>query len=284
VRNHFAIGTGDPFSGVNKQVTSLATDVLLTGKPAPQGWLVTPHDGLHLNAAQVQQIIDQGITQANQTRSQLRPLGSTTKMVLAVSDSTGSILGLYRMPDAPIFSIDVAVSKARNVAYYNDPAQVAGVDQLPGIPAGAAFTNRTFRYLALPFFPEGINGSPPGPWSILNDPGVNRANGLNTGAPQPISAFNSVFGYDAFHPNTNFRKSDANTSGVVFFPGSSGVYVNQRIVGGWGVSGDGVLQDDVVTAFGIMGFEPPNRIRADQFFLSGIRLPYQNFSRNPNQL
>ena len=61
-----------------------------------------------------------------------------------MSDSAGDVLGLYRMPDAPIFSIDVAVSKARDAAYYDDPAQVAPVDQLPGIPAGASFTARTF--------------------------------------------------------------------------------------------------------------------------------------------
>jgi hypothetical protein len=47
------------------------------------------------------------------------------------------------------------------------------------------------------------------------------------------------------------------------------------------VSGDGVDEDDVVTADGIAGFEPPDALRADQFFVRGVRLPYQNFSRNP---
>ena len=49
-------------------------------------------------------------------------------MILAVSDSAGEVLGLYRMPDAPMFSIDVAVSKARDAAYYDDATQVAAVD------------------------------------------------------------------------------------------------------------------------------------------------------------
>ncbi len=97
--------------------------------------------------------------------------------------------------------------------------------------------------------------------------------------------YTSVLGYDAFHPNTTFKCRDANSSGVVFFPGSSGVYRQRPAsAGGFGVSGDGVLQDDVVTAFGIAGFEPPNKLRADQFTLNGIRLPYQNFSRNPDQV
>jgi uncharacterized protein GlcG (DUF336 family) len=270
VHAHFSVGTGNPKSGVNKPV-NFAASTIIAGQPAPDGWLVTPHAGVNMTAAQVQQIIAQGINQANQTRAQIRPLGFTTRMVLSVTDSTGAILGLYRMPDAPMFSIDVAVSKARDAAYYDDPAQLKSVDQLAGLPAGTSLTARTFRYLALPFFPEGINGSPPGPWSILNDP---------SGA-QPISAFNSEFGFDAFHPNTTFHKFGANASGVVFFPGSSAVYVNGKIVGGFGVSGDGVDEDDFVTSAGISGFGPPIGLQADQYFVRGVRLPYQKFDRNP---
>ena len=82
------------------------------------------HDLLKSILAQVTQMIVQGVAQANQTRAQLRPLGFTTRMVFAVSDSAGDVLGLYRMADAPMFSIGVAVSKARNVAYYDDAAQL----------------------------------------------------------------------------------------------------------------------------------------------------------------
>ena len=280
VKKNFSLNNGNPNSGSNKKV-DFAGDTLLAGKPAPDGWLVTPHAGAGISAAQVQQIIVQGINTANLTRSQLRPLGSLTKMVFAISDSAGNVLGLYRMPDAPVFSIDVAVSKARNVAYYDDATQLNLVDQLAGIPAGTALTARTFRYLALPRFPEGINTAPPGVWSILTDPGVNINNGLNTGAAQPISAFNSIFGFDAFHPNTNFHQFGANASGVVFFPGSSAVYVNGKIVGGFGVSGDGVDEDDVVTSGGIAGFGPPTSRQVDQFYFRGVRLPYQKFDRNP---
>src|SRR5207248_7067295 len=118
-----------------------------------------PHDGVGITAAQVAQMIEQGIAEASQVRAQIRlPLGNRTRMVFAVADSTGAVLGLYRMPDATVFSIDVAVAKARNVAYYDDPAQLLTVDQVPGIPAGASFTARTFRYLAQPRLPEGIDG------------------------------------------------------------------------------------------------------------------------------
>jgi hypothetical protein len=52
-------------------------------------------------------------------------------------------------------------------------------------------------------------------------------------------------------------------------------------VGGLGVSGDGVDQDDYVTAGGAVGFEAPAAIRADQIVIDGVRLPYLKFPRNP---
>ena len=137
------------------------------------------------------------------------------------------------------------MAKARNVAYYDDPTMLQPADQVPGVPPGVAFTNRTFRYLAEPFFPEGINGQPPGPFSILNDGGVNPTNGLNVGPPLPASAFTSVMGFNAFHPDTNFRQPPSpNQNGVVFFPGSMPLYQGGSLIAGLGVSGDGVNQDD----------------------------------------
>jgi hypothetical protein len=74
----------------------------------------------------------------------------------------------------------------------------------------------------------------------------------------------------------------ANQNGIVFFPGSTPLYINGRLVGGFGVSGDGVDQDDVVTFLGARNFLPDPTIgRADQAFYRGVRLPYQKFLRNP---
>jgi uncharacterized protein GlcG (DUF336 family) len=208
-------------------------------------------------------------------------------MVFAVADRQGNVLGMYRMPDGPIFSEGVSVAKARNTAYYDDPTQLLPSDQIPGLPPGVAMTARDFRYLALPDFPEGINGTPPGPMSILNDGGVDPTTGLNVGPPMPPSAFQSAYGYAAFHPNANFHQpASLNQNGVVFFPGSTAIYTasligQQRIAGGFGVSGDGVDQDDLMTAVGSSGFQPPGAVRADQFFVRGVRLPYFAFPRNP---
>jgi len=274
-------------------------DLQIAGQPVPDGWLVEPRasDDLSLTEADVRKIIDDGVAEAMRVRAAIRlPLGSRTRMVLSVTDTNGEILGLYRMPDATFFSIDVAVAKARNVAYYADKDALqpedrvdANFDGKADVPAGTALTNRTFRYLATPFFPTGVDTSASGPFSILNDPGINRRTAENIGSPLPADQYTSVLGYDAFNPGTNFRElSDANAvpgnqNGIVFFPGSTPIYKNGQLVGGFGVSGDGVDQDDVVTFGGAGNFLPrPNSsvLRADETFVRGVRLPYQKFSRN----
>ncbi|QDU19419.1 heme-binding protein [Urbifossiella limnaea] len=287
-----AVGRGSPADGTNRPVAAgpdglpnTADDVLLrAGAPVPEGWLVRPHDGVGVTRAEVEAAIANGLAEATLTRAAIRlPLGSRTRMVFAVTDLTGEVVGLYRMPDATVFSIDVAVAKARNVTYYADPAKLQPADQVPGLPAGVAFTNRTFRYLSLPHFPEGIDGAPPGPFSQLLDGGADPLFARTVGAPLPASAYRSVLGYDAFNPGTNFRDPTnvLNQNGVVFFPGSAPLY-RGSLIGGLGVSGDGVDQDDVVTAGGAVGFDvPPTVLRADQVFVAGVRLPYQKFNRNP---
>jgi hypothetical protein len=186
--------------------------------------------------------------------------------------------------------VAVAVAKARNVAYYANPSQLQPQDQVPGIPPGTAITNRSIRFLALPHYPEGQDFYPPGPFSILNDGGV-TGNGLNNGPPLPASAFQSVQGFDAFNPDSNFHDPNniANQNGIVFFPGSAPLYKDlgtgtKQLVGGLGVSGDGVDQDDDVTFEASIGYSPPTGVlRADEVQVRGIRLPYFKFNRQPHE-
>jgi uncharacterized protein GlcG (DUF336 family) len=270
------------------------------GMRVPEGYLVQPTDGNGITATQVQTIIMQGINEANITRAAIRlPLSERTRMVFAVTDRDGEVVGLYRMPDATVFSIDVAVAKARNVAYYNNANLVQFYDlpldrfgQPQSTPPGVAYTARTFRFLAAPRYPTGSPaGTPQGAFSILNDPGINPLTAENVGAPLPASVYSSYttsqLGFDAFNPGRNFRDPriiytlTPNQNGVVFFPGSTGLYSGFSILAGLGVSGDGVDQDDVVTFFASAGFQSPSSIRADQFFIRNVRLPYQKFNRNP---
>ena len=262
------------------------------GRIVPDGWLVTPHAGDGLTAQDVINIVNQGIARADSTRAAIRlPIDRHARMVIAVSDKEGNLLGLYRMPDATVFSIDVAVAKARNVAYYANPSELQPIDKLSTVPAGTALSSRSFRYLSEPRFPEGIDGQPPGPFSILTDGGTNSLTALNIGAPLPASAFQSVEGYDVMNPQTNFHDpfNPLNQNGIIFFPGGVPLYKdvtgtgNSVLVGGLGVSGDGVDQDDDVTYSASLGFRVPGNIpRADQVFVRGVRIPYQKFNRNPN--
>jgi uncharacterized protein GlcG (DUF336 family) len=230
-----------------------------TGQP-PDGDLITPTAGPlgGLSAPDVSQILSNAEAEANLTRAAIRlPPGARTRMVIAVADLDGTIIGLRRMPDSTIFSIDVAASKARNMVYFNGPSRLAS--DLNQVPMGTAVTNRTISFGAQPLFAPGIDGTSPGPFFNLYTMDTTNpcTQGFQSGAP-------------------NDKKS-----GIVFFPGSAGLYRNGALVGGLGVSGDGVDQDDFVTSAGTAGFEAPTAIRADQVSINGVRLPYFKFPRNP---
>jgi uncharacterized protein GlcG (DUF336 family) len=292
------IKPGNPNEGTFEPVNTGGT-LFLNGIAPPDGNIIVPQpgvgqNGVNLTAGDVQQIINQATNAEPNIRAQIRlPLGTPARFVVAITDLNGNVIGLYRTPDATVFSIDIAVAKARNAAYYANPAQLGTQpeDQIHGVPLGAAFTGRTFRFLAEPFYPEGNNGSAPAPFSILNDGGTNLFNGLQVGPPLPVSAFQSVLGYDAFHPETNFHAPTplANQNGIVFFPGSVPLYKIAAngapvLVGGLGISGDGVDEDDLETFFASTGFAPPAFLRADNFFINGARLPFQQYDRNPTEL
>ncbi len=135
-----------------------------------------------------------------------------------------------------------------------------------------------------PLTAENLDNKNPLPRSIYADP--KKATVLSFASFVPGRNFRDLGdGTDVKIHGTNDSNPLANQNGVVFFPGSTALYVNgqaNQLRGGFGVSGDGVDQDDVVTAAGQVGFEPPQSI--SRRFLSrgrGVRLPYQKFNRNP---
>jgi uncharacterized protein GlcG (DUF336 family) len=226
------------------------------GQCAPDGYLVGPMAGSQLSLAEVRTIVQQAVDAAGRTRAVIRlPIGQRTHMVIAVGDVDGKVLALYRMPDATVFSVDVAVAKARNVAWFSGP----GAGDIPEVPAGTAITNRTLGFGGQPLFPAGIDGSGPGP-------------------------FFDLFKNDFLHPcSQGLAPPGPNQNGIVFFPGSLPLYKGGLLVGGLGVSGDGVEQDDYVTFRGAAGFLPPANLQADKYFVNGVRLPFLKFPRNPEQ-
>ena len=229
------------------------------GQP-PEGDLITPAAGSigGLSATEVTQILDNAEATANVTRAAIRlPIDSRTRMAIAVADLDGTVIGLRRMSDSTVFSIDVAVTKARNMVYFNSASRTAA--DLNGVHMGTSVTNRTIGFGAQPLYPPGIDGSSAGP-------------------------FFNLYTMDLANPCTQgFQAGAANSnkSGIVFFPGSAGLYRNGTLIGGLGVSGDGVDEDDYVTNGGTAGFEAPTAIRADQVTDQGVRLPYFKFPRNP---
>ncbi len=243
-----------------------------------------------LTAADVNRIIAQAAQQAEITRAAIRqPLGSQARVSIAVVDAEGFALGIFRTTDAPVFGFDVSVQKARTAAFnsnrnaaslyrsaglgiYVDRARADGI-LLDGT---VAFTDRAGGFLHRPFFPDGLNPNPAGPfsteiseWSVFNN-GLQldliKTNLLAAigGASVPCSTI----------PNLR--------NGLQIFPGSVPLYKNGELVGAIGISGDGVDQDDLIAAAGSNGYAAPAAMRSDQIFVRGTRLPYVKFPRSPN--
>lgn len=260
------------------------------GGQAPEGYLIGPRASPSgsLTRADVEQIVDQSIATANNTRAQVRlPYGQTAKVIIVVTDEAGEVLAEYRMVDALFDAVDVVPSKARNAHYFSTRE---GYDVLlsyvessadeeytwePAPPAGQgwALTSRTIGFGGQPLFPPGIDlekPATPGPWFDLF---VYDTLNPCTEGPGPSRGANRQFG---------------NQNGITWFPGSAPLYKDGQLVGGLGVSGDGIDQNDWITAGGAAGFEPATELRVDNSVIraaSGeeVRLPYLKFPRNPSQ-
>jgi uncharacterized protein GlcG (DUF336 family) len=243
-----------------------------------------------LTASEVETIIAHAAQQANITRAAIRqPLGSNARVSIAVVDVNGKVLGLFRQLDAPVFGFDVSVQKARTAAFYSNAAAAAllggagfnnyvtraAADGLR-LDGSVAFTDRAGGFLHRPLFPDGINDTAAGPFSTP----------LSEWSP-----FNVGLQLDLIQPNLLAALGGANVpctaianlpNGIQIFPGSVPLYKNGVLVGAIGISGDGVDQDDLISAGGGNGFSPAPAIRSDQVFVRGVRLPFLKFPRSPN--
>ncbi len=242
-----------------------------------------------LTATEVEQIITQTARQANRTRSALRfPLGLPARSSMAVVDTTGAILGIFRNIDAPVESWDIAVQKARTASFFM--RQDAGTTltangfgnyvtalandgiQLDG---SIAFSVRGIGFLSYPIFPPGATQSasfgpiskPLGTWSIFN---------IGLQSDLLLVTENFLTGVQPCIPLAQAP------SGIQLFPQGVPLFKNGVHVGGLGLSGDGADQDDISPVIGSAGFEAPENIRSDQVEVRGVRLPFSVFPRLPN--
>jgi uncharacterized protein GlcG (DUF336 family) len=206
------------------------------------------------------------------------------------------VLGIFSTIDAPIFGFDVCVQKARTAAFFSK-ASAAG--QLRGrgmgryvdaanrdgvkLDGSVAFTDRAEGFLERPFFPDGINDTENGPFSVPIEDFSPFNDGLQLDL---LLGINGAIG--RFLSSGSFSPGDCTgisslANGIQIFPGSVPLYKNGRLVGAIGISGDGVDQDDLISAMGSAGFEAPSDVRCDRLFVRGVRLPYVKFPRHPNR-
>lgn len=265
-----------------------------------------------LTAAEVRAILEQAFMLARRTRAQIRqPLNSQAQVSIAVVDTFGVPLGLVRAPDAPIFGTDVALQKARTATFFSGTHAGSDLSANPSsdvqqfvvalrnflndqtaLTGKNAFTDRANGNLSRPFFPDGENGQPNGPFSRP----IAQFNPFSTGLQSALIIANlaqhighvqngtaDTPSYCTALPSTAASQNRLQ-NGIQIFPGSVPIYRGNTLVGGIGISGDGVDQDDMIGFLGLYNAgqsvggigEAPSGIRADQIVVSGSRLRYVN--------
>ncbi|MEX2272096.1 MAG: heme-binding protein [Vicinamibacterales bacterium] len=264
------------------------------GLQAPEHYLIGPRASTRpggLTEAEVQQIVARAVDVSLRTRAMIRlPFNQPARMTMGISDEDGEILALYRMPDGTVFSSDVAMTKARNAYYFStregyevlrgyaetNPHEPYRWEPEPPAGQGWAVTARTLSFGGQPLFP----------------PGVDLEEQLHGEEPKP-GPFFDLFVYDTVNPCTEGpgpsrggNRAYLNQSGIVWFPGSVPLYRDGRLIGGLGVSGDGVEQDDYVSLLASEGFHPPAALRVDNSVMRdshgrAVRLPYLKLPRVP---
>ena len=285
-----------------------------------------------LTAAEVRSILAEAMTLANRSRAQIRrPLGSAARVSVSVVDSNGVILGIVRGRDAPVFGIDVSLQKARTAAFFSSSAAAAALNGVPpatyldgglvvlrkeplsqyvtdvraflGIPTAladgaVAFSDRAGGNLSRPYFPDGLAGNPPGPFSkpagewspfstglqldLVYNAVIQHVGFVLAAAPDVPQNCTGIDGFDNGFAQAGVIAQLAN--GTQIFPGSVPIYRGGQLVGAIGVSGDGIDQDDMIGFLavhnaglqaGSFGNAAPS-MRADTLEPQGVRLRYIN--------
>ncbi|PQA86855.1 heme-binding protein [Hyphococcus luteus] len=287
-----------------------------------------------LTAAEVTAILEEAYGVMTAARAQIRqPLESRAQVSISVVDTNGQILGIIRGPDAPIFGTDVSLQKARTAAFFSGaeaasdltgtagPA-VAGFnttkpvasyvqdvrDFIPdpaALTGTVAFADRSGGNLSRPYFPDGEVGTANGPLSLPITEWSPFATGLQSSliVDNILEHVIHVLGGGADTaigctglPDIPSLAGVQNRlqNGIQIFPGSVPVYRGDTLIGGVGVSGDGIDQDDMISFLGVhragerlngaLG-NAPEAIRADQIVISvngaPVRLRFVNCPFNP---
>jgi uncharacterized protein GlcG (DUF336 family) len=202
--------------------------------------------GVHLSKKNLLEIVSQGVTEAQSIRGAIRePADVPAQVFVTVTDAQGNLLAVFQNTDATTFSFDVAVQKARTAAFFSSD--------------NYAFSSRAIGFMADATFPPSIENGVVGPLYQLQNylslpqnqamflPNITEdINGVATVVPNPLG------------------------NGINIFPGGAPLYKNGHLVGGVGVSGDGVDQDDLIAYAGSANFRAPSNIQDDSLSSSQI--------------
>jgi uncharacterized protein GlcG (DUF336 family) len=257
--------------------------------------------GSALSAAEVSQILGSAVSLANRVRAAIRqPIGSNARVTIAVVDTDGDVLGIFRQLDAPVFGLDVSVQKARSSSFFaradtgaklsaagfGSYVSRANADGLT-LSGTTAFSDRAIGFLHRPFFPDGINDSVAGPfstpiadWSPFNV-GLQLDVVKTALLSPPMMCKSAAYQKRGMLPPCPCSDIPEVRNGLQVFAGGLPIYRNGVLVGAVGVSGDGIDQDDIIAAAGADAFAPPAAIRSDQVFVRGVRLPFLKFPARP---
>ncbi len=161
-----------------------------------------------------------------------------------------------------------------------------------------AFTDRAGGNMARPYYPDGVDGTPPGPFSHP----IAQWSPFQVGQQLDLIYNHLTLSVAAYLQQAGLSVSLAGTpvpalptalprtctgipriaNGIQIFPGSVPIYRGSTLVGGIGVSGDGVDQDDMVSFLGVHNASvllgtignAPAAMRADNLAPSGAHLRY----------
>ncbi len=282
-----------------------------------------------LSANEVREILRSALDVANRARAQIRrPLGSKARVTISVVDTQGVPLGIVRTRDAPVFGSDVSLQKARTAAFFSNsnaadflnniaiptnyldtdlmvketvaiPDYVTAVKNFVGNDAlndGTAFSDRAGGNLSRPFYADGIESNPNGPLSksFADDKWSIFSTGLQLDLVMNKVIEHVLFAAGATALDTGNVCTEINSSrlanGIQIFPGSVPIYRGGQLIGGIGVSGDGVDQDDMISFLGIHNAgivlngsinNAPVNMRADNLTPKGIRLRFVQCPQSP---
>ncbi len=216
-----------------------------------------------LTAADVQTVINQAVTRALQI---------SPNSVIAVTDREGDVLGVWNVRGGQPTPDEIAscVSKAGTASYLSSNQN--------------AFTSRTAGFIIQQHFPPGVRNTPPGPLV-----GV----GLSNLFFSDINKFRKSGSVITFSSTPGLTILPVVGTSLDGSPGGVPLYKNGVLVGGVGVTGDGVPgpipglrsqnpfqfipdydKDEDVALAGQIGFRPASSIQANNVYINGIALAY----------